>query len=311
MSTWMSRREFVEVSASTLLSAASGRITEAKARDALPQRSLGRTGARIGILGLGGVGFLTDWTDKDAIARLLNEAVDAGVSYFDTARSYGKSEESLGLLMGTSRRKQVFLATKTAQRKYDDALKEVEASLKALRTNYLDLIQVHAFGVNESDHVAAIGRKDGVLSALWRLRNEKVVRFIGITGHPNCPKLKDAITTFDLDTLLCFMNPLVECRWVDRELLPIAQKKKMGIIGMKTFGGGKPAALVGRGRGKAAATQLLRYALGNPITATIPAVANRQEMRQNLQTARSFTPLTEKERSEIVGLMNPPAKKDR
>ena len=314
MSKKMNRREFMTVSAAALTTGAvASTLLSEETKPKLPQRTLGRTKIKVGILGLGGVGFLTDWEDENPIAALITEAMDAGVNYFDTAHTYGKdgkSERSLGLVMGTPRRKEVFLATKTGNRTYDGALLEVEESLKRLRTDYIDLIQVHGFGTNEQDDVAAVGRKDGVLPALQKLRDEKVVRFIGITGHPNSPKLKEAIATYDFDALLCFINPKAECRWVEGELLPLAQQKQLGIIAMKTFGGSKPATLVGDGDGdgKAPAPLLLRYAFGQPIAVAVPAVANKEEFRQNLLVAQSFLPLSDEERHALIARINPPAK---
>ena len=314
MSKKMNRREFMTVSAAALTTGAvASTLLSEETKPKLPQRTLGRTKIKVGILGLGGVGFLTDWEDENPIAALITEAMDAGVNYFDTAHTYGKdgkSERSLGLVMGTPRRKEVFLATKTGNRTYDGALLEVEESLKRLRTDYIDLIQVHGFGTNEQDDVAAVGRKDGVLPALQKLRDEKVVRFIGITGHPNSPKLKEAIATYDFDALLCFINPKAECRWVEGELLPLAQQKQLGIIAMKTFGGSKPAALVGDEDGKAPAPLLLRYAFSQPIAVAVPAVANEEEFQQNLLVAQSFLPLSDKERHALIARINPPAKEE-
>jgi len=312
MSKKMNRREFIMVSATALATGAvSCALLGEKTKHKLPQRLLGRTKVKVGILGLGGVGFLTDWEDENQIAALITEAIDAGINYFDTAHSYGKdgkSEQSLGLVMSTQRRKEVFLATKTGNRTYDGALAEVEESLKRLRTGYVDLIQVHGFGANEQDDVGTIGRKDGVLPALQKLRDEKVVRFIGITGHPNSPKLKEAIATYDFDTLMCFINPKTECRWVESELLPLARQKQLGIIAMKTFGGGKPAALVGNEDGEAPAPLLLRYAFSQPITVAIPAVANKEELQQNLLVAQSFKPLPDEERYALIARINPSGK---
>jgi aryl-alcohol dehydrogenase-like predicted oxidoreductase len=307
MSNHINRREFVGLSAAALAAGVAAPILPGEeAKFKLPQRILGRTGVMVGILGMGGAGFLTDAEDKDLIVGLIDEAIDAGVNYFDTARNYGqgKSEESLGLVMGTARRKGVFLATKTVNRTYDGALKDVEASLKALRTDCLDLIQLHGFGCFKEDNVAALDRKDGVLRALRRLRDEKVVRFLGITGHPDDAKLKQAIALYDFETLLCWVNPRSACRWVDKELIPLAQKKKMGIVAMKAFGGGKPAGLVGEGKGKAPAPLLLRYTLTAPIAATVPAMDDRKQLQQNLETARCFTPMSETERQALIARIN-------
>jgi aryl-alcohol dehydrogenase-like predicted oxidoreductase len=307
MNKHINRREFVGLSAAALAAGVSAPILPGEeARSKMPQRILGRTGVMVGILGMGGAGFLTDAEDKDLIVGLIDEAIDAGVNYFDTARNYGqgKSEESLGLVMGTARRKGVFLATKTVNRTYDGALKDVEASLKALRTDCLDLIQLHGFGCFKEDNVAALDRKDGVLRALRRLRDEKVVRFLGITGHPDDAKLKQAIALYDFETLLCWVNPRSACRWVDKELIPLAQKKKMGIVAMKAFGGGKPAGLVGEGKGKAPAPLLLRYTLTAPIAATVPAMDDRKQLQQNLEAARCFTPMSETERQALIARIN-------
>jgi uncharacterized protein len=304
----MRRREFVGLSAAALAAGVSAPMLPAEeAKPKLPQRVLGRTGVKVGILGIGGAGFLTDTDDKDLIAALINQAIDAGVNYFDTAPMYGngKSERSLGLVMGTARRKGVFLATKTTNRTYDGALKEMEASLKALRVDCVDLIQVHGLGCFEQDDVAALDRKDGVLPALRRLRDEKVVRFLGITGHPEHAKLKQAVALYDFDTLLCWVNPRSLCRWVDNELIPLARQKKMGIVAMKAFGGGKPAGLVGDGKGKAPAPLLLRYTLTAPIAATVPAIDDGKQLQQNLETARSFTPMPETEREATIARINP------
>lgn len=308
MSEHIHRREFVGLSAAALAAGVSTAVLPGEeVKSKLPQRILGRTGVKVGILGIGGAGFLIDSDDKDLIAGLINEAIDAGINYFDTAPMYGngKSERSLGLVMGTARRKEVFLATKTTDRTYDGALKDMEASLKALRVDRVDLIQVHGLGCFEQDDVAALNRKNGVLPALRRLRDEKVVRFIGITGHPEHAKLKQAVTLYDFDTLLCWVNPLAACRWVDNELIPLAQEKKMGIVAMKAFGGGKPAGLVGEGKGKAPAPVLLRYTLTSPIAATVPAIDDRKQLQQNLEAARSFTPMSETDRKALIARINP------
>ena len=124
MSETVNRREFGRASVSAL---AAGAVAQAAPGEhdggRAPRRVLGRTGMQVGILGLGGAGFLNDWNDKESVVQLINEAIDAGINYFDTARVYGhgQSEENLGLVMGSARRQQVFLATKTRDRTFDGA----------------------------------------------------------------------------------------------------------------------------------------------------------------------------------------------
>ncbi len=307
--------DFMKVFAGLAVSTAAPATKGSRAK--FPQRPLGRTGVNVSILGLGGVGFLTEWNDKDAIAQLINEVINSGINYFDTARMYGegKSEESLGLVMGTPRRKEIFLATKTLNRTYDGAMKDVETSLKILRTDYIDLIQIHGLGCVPKDNVADLGKRDGVLRALHELRDQKIVRFIGITSHAECLMLKEAIDTYDFDTLLCVINPQEKRPWekgerslVDDELLPVAQKKELGIIAMKVFGGSDSAELVGDGEFRATAPMLLRYALSQPITTAVPAVANKQELEENLEVARNFKPISGEEHKAIIARINPEQK---
>jgi aryl-alcohol dehydrogenase-like predicted oxidoreductase len=109
----------------------------------LPQRRLGRAGVRVGALGLGGAWRLSKIEDKDYVERLLHEAIDSGITYFDTAHGYGRSQANLGLVMGTPRRKGLFLASKIGARTYDAAMRQFEESLKQLRVDVIDLLQVH------------------------------------------------------------------------------------------------------------------------------------------------------------------------
>jgi aryl-alcohol dehydrogenase-like predicted oxidoreductase len=148
----------------------------------MPRRDLGKTGVRVSLLGFGGGSrFLV--AGEDEAARMLERAVEAGVTYFDTAASYGRdraSERRYGAVLSRHRGK-IFLATKTEQRTYDGALRSVEESLRLLKTDRLDLIQMHDVG--PADDPAAWEKPTGALTALRKLQAQKVVRFIGFTGH--------------------------------------------------------------------------------------------------------------------------------
>ena len=307
----VNRRGFLKATATLAVAAAASSIREPSAPAAevpaqppgtatLPQRMLGRMGVSVSILGLGGVGFITEMSDKDAIAALIIEAMDSGINYFDTAASYGKgvSEQNLGMVMRTPRRNGIFLATKTTERSYDKAMREIELSLKHLGTDHLDLIQVHH--VWKEDNVKTFGEPGGVLEAMRRLRDQKVVRFIGMSGHPNYPQVKEALEMYDWDTFLCYVNPEVSTRPVFEEQLPVAQRKQMGVIAMKVFGGSTPAKLVGEQAGHAPASLLLRFALGQAITLAIPAVSTREQLHENLRVARELRALSEEERGELM-----------
>ena len=305
----ITRREFLKgaaaLAAGTIVlpwgrsTASAAELPSPPASPALPRRVLGRTGVKVTILGLGGVGFLTDMKDKDAITALVTEALDSGINYVDTAFNYGdgRSEENLGMIMGTPRRREIFLATKCEDRTYDGALKQVETSLKRLRTDHLDLIQVHY--VTDKDDLKAMLAKDGVVPALEKLRDQKVVRFIGVTGHPQYPRVAEALAAYDWDTFLGFVNPHPDTRVSLEEQMPLARKKGMGIVAMKVFGGSQPATLVGDGPGRAPARRLLQYALSQPIATAIPSISTRAHLQENLEVARHFQPMSRTEMAEL------------
>jgi aryl-alcohol dehydrogenase-like predicted oxidoreductase len=270
----------------------------------IPQRTLGKTGVKVSILGLGGQGLLCDSTDKEAVEKFLQKALDSGINYFDTAPNYGKdqrSEKNLGLLMGTPRRKEAFLATKVESRDYDGALKQVETSLKNLRTDRLDLIQVHH--VYDKDEVKDFAAKTGVLTGLQKLRDQKVVRFIGVTGHPNYPQVKQALEAYEWDTFMCFVNPAKFCDPVFKDQIPLAQKQKAGIIAMKVLGG-EPGELVGTKKGQADAASLLRFALSQPVSTVIVGMASLGQLAANVETARAFRPLGAEQSDELRRKIN-------
>ncbi len=176
----MKRREFVKALAA--LSAA-GIGVRAEETAALPRRKLGKTGVEVSALALGGVIGMQLPPTKDHDPSALAEAVlDLGITYFDTAPAYnnGQSETNYGPVLAR-RRKEVFLATKTGDRSCDGTLRSVEQSLKRLRTDHVDLLQVH--GVGPNDQPEKWDKPDGVLTALRKLREQKVIRFFGVTGH--------------------------------------------------------------------------------------------------------------------------------
>ena len=136
---------------------------------------------------------------------MLSRAIDLGFTYVDTANNYGngKSEERVGRLM-PARRGEVFLQTKIAARKGDEAQRQLEASLKRLRTDRLDVLHIHA--LESLDDLAAIEAKDGVLKVVQRAREEKVARFIGITGHANPAAMQAALERHDFDCVQMALN---------------------------------------------------------------------------------------------------------
>src|SRR3954454_9466738 len=251
----------------------------------LPHRPLGKTGVDVPILGYGtaplGKIKLMDAPLIHKSARLLNHAIDRGVTYLDTSPDYG-SQAKVGAVMAT-RRDEVFLPTKVNKRRRDDVLKELRQNLKELQTDHVDLIQVHA--VNTMADLEAALAPDGALAALEEARRQGMTRFVAITGPARPWVLARALERFDFDTVLVAIGPVDRLVNAPEEvLLPIAQQKQAGVIAMKVYARGEI-----RQRGPAP-----RYALALPgVSTAILGMADESEIDENVRLAESITPLGE------------------
>ncbi len=183
----ISRREFLEQT--SLVGAAAVLGTDPKD---FPRRVLGRTGVRVPVLAMGCGSRFLSYESEDAAAAAINLALELGIRYLDTAYGYGngKSETRVGEVI-KNRRKEVFRATKINARNGDDAQRILEGSLKRLQTDQVDLVHVHSLA--GADDLEKVEAKDGVLNVLYKLRDQKVTRFIGITSHTDPAALKTAI----------------------------------------------------------------------------------------------------------------------
>jgi aryl-alcohol dehydrogenase-like predicted oxidoreductase len=255
----------------------------------IPKRPLGKTGVSVPILAVGGGSAFMAMSDEEA-ERFLWRALELGLTYWDTAHSYGSggSETRMGRVLKTER-KRVFLATKTAARTYDEAMRQVELSLKRLQTDRIDLIQMHDW--KTSDDPTAIGRKDGVLTALRKLRDEKVVRFIGLTGHSTAEGMRKVLELYDdLDTVLLPINPAQP--EFEEIVVPVAKKKGIAVMALKVTGRGSLFA-------KADPPTLLRYAWSAPIATAVVGMTGIKILETNFQLALQFEPMSEPERVKL------------
>jgi aryl-alcohol dehydrogenase-like predicted oxidoreductase len=298
----LSRRHFLGMAALTSLAArALGK------EGGLPRRILGRTGIEVPILAFGsGSRFVAYPTDEEAL-RVLAHAIDLGITYVDTAHSYGngKSEERIGQLM-PARRKEVVLATKLSARKADEARQQIELSLKRLRTDHLDVLHIHALA--DRDDLAAIGAKGGVLEAVMEARDQKVTRAVGITGHADPLAMKEALERHDFDCVQMALNlararmtwgadgkanavPMADASF-EALALPVARSKKMGVIAMKIFGQDR---LVGH----ASTEELLYYSLSLPVSLASVGMPKPEMVDENAALARRFRPLPEAEMQRL------------
>ena len=295
----ITRREFIErttltVTAATVLPAASE--SESAVKSTLPQRVLGRTGAKVPIIAFGcGSRFLM-YENEDEALSVLNRVIDSGITYLDTAADYGKgmSETRVGMIM-KSRRKEVWLATKIPPdaRSRDAAMREVEKSLKRLATDHVDLLHLHS--LTTIDDLQKIEAKDGAIRALYELREQKVARFIGMTSHTDGAVMAKAIEQNELDCVQMAMNP-ARANQFEELALPAAKKKNLGVILMKVTAQEK---LVGVGAGKAGIEPLIRYALSLPVSTAVMGMPKMQFIEQNLAIVKSFKPMNSQEMDKL------------
>ncbi|HEY4011880.1 MAG TPA: aldo/keto reductase [Polyangiaceae bacterium] len=294
MQTHSTRRQFMALAAATASISVAHRAGAAgpgaKASHAIPRRPLGKTGATVPILGLGGF-HLGSIPDANEATRIVHEAIDAGANFFDNAWEYhdGKSEEVLGRALAGGWRQRAFLMTKvcTHGRGADVAMQQLEDSLRRLGTDHLDLWQIHEC-VYDSDpdlHFAA----EGVVHALARAKEQGKVRFVGFTGHKDPGiHLRMLAGGFRFDTVQMPLNCFdASFRSFERRVLPQAIQLGVAPIGMKSLTGqGDPVR-----KGVVTADEALRYAMSIPgVATTVTGVDSLDVLRQNVAIARGFEP---------------------
>lgn len=294
MSKDISRREFLEigtaVGTSLLLKKSAGTNPT---KNELPSRTLGRTGAKVSILAFGcGSRFLM-YKDEESSA-ILNRAIELGITYLDTAYLYGdgESETRVGRVMAT-RRKEVWLATKIPDRTRDEFLRRLEASLKRLQTDHVDLVHIHSLG--QADDLEKIEASNGAMKGLMEARDQKMARFVGMTSHTSGEVMAKAIERYDLDCVQMALNASRNGRF-EELALPAANKKNLGVIAMKVTG---QEFLVGQGAGKADMTSLLRYSMSLPVTTAVVGMPKPEMLAHNVEIARSFAPLNEEDKQRL------------
>ena len=311
MSPDLTRRDFVKISVAGATALAAGGLDAAA--PPMPERALGRTGHNVRLFSLGGQAAIERADSHDVSIAIINRAIDLGVNYIDTAAAYGRprdaakqrwelngiSQTFVGEVMAT-RRKEVFLASKTDDRTRDGSLRLLEQSLKLLHTDHLDLWQLH--NVMRDEQIEQIFAKDGAIEALLQARDQKMVRFLGITGHYDPAVLIKGLQRFEFDAILMALNPGDPHRFsFQQELLPLASKKNLGIIGMKI-----PARdRLLRPDGVTNMKDAMGYVLTLPVSTVIIGCKTVAQLEENIQIARDFTPLSEAEMKKLEDLTKP------
>lgn len=305
----MRRRDFLgrAASAGAGLVILAGPLSVAEpGSEPLPTRVLGRTKARVTILGLGTAPAGEGPVGVQECAKIFGEVIDRGVTYVDTARSYGTAEEALSLIL-PRRRDKLFLVTKCWTDSGAQAQKLLETSLRTLKVDYVDLVHIHNMGNKDPQKVLA---KDGILEYLLKQKEAGKLRFIGLSGHERPPRFLEVLKTGQIDVVMCVMN------YADRNIygfedkvLPECRKQNVGVVAMKVYVGIKGGFPNHRKGSVGCVTkpelmpQAIAYALdleGVSVATIGPYTV--EEGIQNVEFARAYKPLTDAQRAELLAL---------
>jgi len=263
------------------------------------KRLLGQTGEQVTILGLGGEGILRTVGHEQEAYALVNSAIDLGINYLESARAYSGSESYYGNVL-RERRDEIFLTSKSHARDKAGALAHLTQTLKNMKTDYLDLWQIH--DVRSEEDLEEIFGPDGALEAFVEAKKKGQTRFIGVTGHHDPTILRRCLQKFHFDTVLLPVNP-AEPHYKSflTEVIPVAVSKRMGVIGMKVYFRG----LARRIPWFAGMDRFFRFALTQPIATAVIGCDNLIQLSDNVEIAKSFVPMPQREVQELIDAVSP------
>ncbi len=308
MSRSVSRRQFLQSGLAAAAFAAVGSnasiAAAAPAVSPLPVRVLGKTGVQVSLLGFGTAQTGLARSIEDGV-QVFQKALELGINYFDSAPEsggYGKAQVQLGHAF-KDRRKDVFLTTKCAKQRADEALKMLEANLKEMQIDYADLVYVHSLGADNMDMKIVTG-PGGVMEFLQKAKRDGLARFVGVTGHNRPDRFLPILNDYDIDVIMNAVN------FVDRntynfetKVWPVAAGKNVGLVAMKIFGGSLGSS-EHNSKLPAEHHQLaLKYALAIPgISCAVIGMKTMEELQRNVDWIKQITPITEQERAQLDGL---------
>jgi predicted aldo/keto reductase-like oxidoreductase len=267
----------------------------------IPVRELGKTGLKVSIIGIGGGHLVRPTIDEAMSIRLVQSAIDAGVTFMDNAWEYhgGESERRMGIAL-KGRRDQVTMMTKVCARDRKTATEQLEDSLRRLQTDVIDVWQFHE--INYDSDANWIFRNqtamEGAIEAAIAARDAGKVRFIGFTGHKS-PHILQKMLDMDFawDTCQMPINVLdAHYRSFQREILPQLNERGIGCIGMKSLGGrGQLIGELGL-----SAEQCRQFALSLPISTLVCGMQTMENLEQDVAIARNFVPMPAAEQQALL-----------
>lgn len=274
----------------------------------MPKRKLGATGEWVSMLGLGGSHIGDSRLSDDEAISLMHEAIEGGLTFFDNCWDYndGASEQRMGKALQGGYRQRVFLMTKLDGRTAQAANAQLEQSLQRLRTDVIDLVQVHEV-IRMTDPERAFA-PDGVIGALQAAKKAGKLRHIGFTGHKD-PAIHLAMLEaahkagFRFDTVQMPLNVMdAHFKSFEMNVLPVLRARNIGVLGMKSMGSGDILK-----SGVVRPEECLRYALSLPTSVVITGIDSKEVLAQALRVARTFKPLAPEERASLLARTLPAA----
>ena len=255
----------------------------------MQKRKLGKTSLETSIIGAGGFHLIE--TPKKEVTYILNEYLDNGGNYIETAADYGEgiSEKKIGNAI-SGRREDYILASKCVERNKEEAEISINTSLKNLKTDHLDIIFMHAVqSIKESDEIMAV---NGAYESFLKAQKEGKVRYIGISGHGQPDALIFSIQNYPYDVLLTGFNYYDKFNFPTTEsiLLKECIDRGIGVIGMKSLADGYLYR---------SPEQAIRYSLSLPISTLVLGMNTREYLHKDLAIVNNFKPLTEEEKEKV------------
>jgi aryl-alcohol dehydrogenase-like predicted oxidoreductase len=274
-------------------------------KNPIAKNVFGASDHQVTVVGLGGEGILRTHGQESQASTIIKEAADQGITYFDSARAYADSELYYGSVWGEDpdMRLTIFQASKSASRDKNGALADLKKTLTRMRTNHLDLWQIH--DVRTDQDIRQISGPGGALEAFIEARSSGKVRFIGVTGHHNPEILTRAVQDWPVDAVMLPVNPVEGLLGgFLTSTLPAARAKGIAVIGMKILG----ASYYIQMKLGITPSLLIRYAISQGITVAIVGCSTPDEVRTLAENGQNPVPLSEREQSNLMQIFEPQKK---
>ncbi|HVH88182.1 MAG TPA: aldo/keto reductase [Terriglobales bacterium] len=304
----MKRREFIKgIAVTGIASTLNPSLYSASSGD-IPRRTLGHTGEKVSMVGLGGYHIGSQYDENESI-RIIRTALDEGINFLDNCWDYngGQSEIRMGKALRDGYRQKAFLMTKVDGRDTKTAANQIDESLRRLQTDHIDLLQFHEIiRMNDPERIFAAG---GGMEAAVKARQDGKIRYIGFTGHKSPEIHRHMLEVADqhkflFDSVQMPLNVMdAHFHSFERIVLPILVKKNIGVLGMKSMGD----KIILRSKA-VTPVECLQYAMSLPTSVVITGCDSMDILQQALKAAREFKPLNEAQRTALLAKTADPAK---